>query len=313
MTRTSATYVNNNASSLSAYRGCAGVISAQLNAVLPRTADTGQVNFTTITTAPSRTANRDYELFAFTDALQATKPIIVRAQYGNDGMGLSVGTGSTGTGAITGATTVGLDLQPFYTFSSTGLTRLAYASSDGSYLTLLLNAQQPSGVTVADALTGIVIERTRDADGTANGDGICLWRWTASQSSAVDAGASAATTPYGESRNRIYDPAATQPGPHFELGAPALNMNNTTSWSNGPTAYTTPAYGSLGNIPYGASKAVMLGQAADFARLQVYPITHYGTTMQFLSLSGAAPQIVPYSTSVGTPTSKTMAPLVRWE
>lgn len=74
---------------------------------LVQTADTGQINWTTVL-RPGAGVDAGYEVWRFNDALQATAPIFFRIAYGTFGdataprMRFTVGTGSNGSGTITG-------------------------------------------------------------------------------------------------------------------------------------------------------------------------------------------------------------------
>lgn len=74
-----------------------------------QTADTGQINWATVT-YPGVNADGGYEVWRFNDALQGTAPIFFKITYGHHNNGspayirlnLQVGTGSNGTGTLTG-------------------------------------------------------------------------------------------------------------------------------------------------------------------------------------------------------------------
>lgn len=74
---------------------------------LVQTADTGQVNWVTVT-RPGTNTEGGYEIWRFNDSLQATAPIFIRIGYGTGGtattprMQFTVGTSSNGTGTIGG-------------------------------------------------------------------------------------------------------------------------------------------------------------------------------------------------------------------
>lgn len=93
------------------YRAWGGEISSYLSTVgFVQTADTGQVNWATAT-KPGVSTYTDYEIWRFNDTLQATAPIFFKLRYGTGSstfypvMTLDVGTGSNGSGTLTGQTT----------------------------------------------------------------------------------------------------------------------------------------------------------------------------------------------------------------
>lgn len=73
-----------------------------------KTADTGQVDTATVTRPGSTNTVAGYEIRTFTDTLQATVPIFIKLEYGTGattgqfGVSISVGTGSNGSGTLTG-------------------------------------------------------------------------------------------------------------------------------------------------------------------------------------------------------------------
>lgn len=78
---------------------------------LTNTADTGQIDWTTVLNPVSGSAG--YEIWRFNDALQSTKPIFIRFDFGTlsagvPGIWVQVGTGSDGAGNLTGLTSVAL-------------------------------------------------------------------------------------------------------------------------------------------------------------------------------------------------------------
>lgn len=90
------------------FRAWGSALAAALAAVgLTQTADTGQINWTTVTRPGANTA-AGYEIWRFNDTLQATAPIFIKIEYGtgnsttSPGIWITVGTGSNGSGTITG-------------------------------------------------------------------------------------------------------------------------------------------------------------------------------------------------------------------
>lgn len=84
-------------------------ISASLeSAGITKTADTGQIDTTTENWPGSNNTSAGYEIRQFTDALASTKPVVFKMEYGRGGstnyynLWLTIGTGSDGSGAITG-------------------------------------------------------------------------------------------------------------------------------------------------------------------------------------------------------------------
>lgn len=80
---------------------------------LTKTADTGQIDTATAAFPGSNDTYAGYEIRAFSDSLQATDPVFFKIEYGRGGgaanfaIRMTWGTGSNGTGTITGAFTGG--------------------------------------------------------------------------------------------------------------------------------------------------------------------------------------------------------------
>lgn len=82
--------------------------STKLGAVgLTQTADTGQINWTTVT-RPGTSTDAGYEIWRFNDTAHSTTPIFIRFDYGTGTAAtaprirVTVGSGSNGSGTITG-------------------------------------------------------------------------------------------------------------------------------------------------------------------------------------------------------------------
>lgn len=300
----------------------AGSISQQLSAlsaVLPRTADTGQTNYSTFFQTPGNTAPNAFEIFQFGDALAASKPIYVRMDYQGSAnvLAVTVGTSTNGAGAIGGV--VYAQAQILSLGSTATLPRYCIASSDGSYLALMFNMQN-GGAATYDATAGFIVERTRDVDGTANGNGYVVWRWASTADTATTG-----TPTFAGTTSRIYDTSvSSQPVVTFDVGGYVPNLANAVTGvpsfsgaaglpTTAPSLYGYPVYGYSGATPQGASKALMLAYMSDVPRLQPVTVNHYGVATQWMALGGTQ-MTMAYSTAPGTASFKqTVCPLVRWE
>ena len=76
-----------------------------------QTSDTGQINWTTVAAPVAINTSKGYSIFRMNDAMQATKPVFLKIEYGsspavvaNPCMWITIGTGSDGAGTITGIT-----------------------------------------------------------------------------------------------------------------------------------------------------------------------------------------------------------------
>lgn len=97
-------------SSDAAFRIWIAEVITQLLAVgLTQTADTGQINTTTVTRPAVTNTSGGYVIFRFNDAAQATAPVFFKLEFGSGNpapasptMWITVGGGSNGSGTLTG-------------------------------------------------------------------------------------------------------------------------------------------------------------------------------------------------------------------
>ncbi len=147
-------------------------LQAQLTAMgLVNTADTGQINWTTVT-RPAINTSGGYEIWRFADALQATVPVYIRIEYriggvaDRPGLNITVGSGTNGAGTITGQVGASTTIVPGSS-KTIGITLPSYCSGSTSRLSLVTHLDVSSG---SFALS-VLVERPKDAAGanTANG------------------------------------------------------------------------------------------------------------------------------------------------
>src|SRR6266566_9890439 len=145
-----------------------------------QTADTGQVNWTTVT-APGANVTTVYEVWKMADSLQSTDPCFIRINYmvasatNGPRIQVNVGTNSDGAGAITSAANTGVSVTGAYEVMNTNTTPLpaavahnSYVNGDTSSLVLLLHPLA-NGILTSGGL--FIVERRRNVDGTALGGG----------------------------------------------------------------------------------------------------------------------------------------------
>jgi hypothetical protein len=154
------------------FRAWGVALAAQFAAVgLVKTADTGQIDWTTITKPFTTNQQRGYEIWRFNDALQATKPVFIRIDYGsgsnalNPSLWIAVGTATNGAGTLTGQ--VGVQKQVLSSNSTTA----SYCSGSSSRLNLAHNINSP---------LLLCVERTKTSAGVDTGDGIIRYAWSSS-------------------------------------------------------------------------------------------------------------------------------------
>lgn len=156
------------------FRQVGSELSAALAAVgLIQTADTGQINWTTVL-CPASNTDAGYEVWRFNDALQGTAPIFVKLVYGRTNGGnalqlkVSIGTGSNGAGTLTGAgSTISQASMCRTSGVSVGVSFTSFISMVGGKLSLAWK-------TTAGGSGFLFIHRTNDATGADTADGVFL-------------------------------------------------------------------------------------------------------------------------------------------
>lgn len=157
---------------------------------LTQTADTGQVNWVTVT-RPGVSTNGGFEIWRFNDTAHATAPIFIRIDYGTGTaatrprLQLTVGTGSNGSGTITGSVLAAT------TVSSTGGAAVGgaftnYVNYDATQGFLLL-VQAAGLATTGLAQSGFLINRTVDNTGAPTVTGCVIGYHNGGNTIAADA------------------------------------------------------------------------------------------------------------------------------
>jgi hypothetical protein len=156
------------------------IVDSMVAAGWVQTADTGQIDFATVTHPLAANTAMGYAILVMDDALQATAPIYLRLDFGsasaanNMGLWITLGGGSDTAGVITpvyfrSPTTSSATIQ-VASNSATLSPTFSFLSGDVNRVTvaLCLNA-----VTVSNSLV-FGIERTKNASGTDNSAGMLL-------------------------------------------------------------------------------------------------------------------------------------------
>lgn len=156
------------------FRTWGTAIAAQLAAVgLVQTADTGQINLTTVTRPAINTVG-GYQIWRFNDAEQANFPIYLKIEYSIGGVAdrpslkVTLGTGSNGSGTLTGQLSTAQVNAAGASKVSTNVLP-SYCSGGNGRFHLVTNLDQASNSYAIE----LMVERTATADGTPNSDG-CL-------------------------------------------------------------------------------------------------------------------------------------------
>lgn len=165
-------FLNNDAD----FRAWGSGIAAALAAVgLVQTADTGQVNWATVTKPAVTNTVAGYEIWRFNDALQATRPVFVKIEYGvaatvdRPEIWVTVGTTTNGAGTLGGQVRARTG-SPSGASDSVGITKALYASGSSGRLHLMFNLS----TTNSSYNLGLILERTKDATGADTGDGLTI-------------------------------------------------------------------------------------------------------------------------------------------
>lgn len=142
-----------------------------------QTADTGQINWATVTRPGTNTAG-GYEIWRFNDSLAGSAPIYLKIEYGTAGnaavptIWVTVGTGSNGSGTITGTATA--RNQAGYASTSTYDSVSAWPSyfchTEG-----FLGCVWKEGSHSSNNPASFAVCRYSDADGTPNGNGFVVY------------------------------------------------------------------------------------------------------------------------------------------
>lgn len=150
---------------------------------ITQTADTGQINTATVTRAAVVNTAAGYVILRFNDTLQATVPVFIKLEFGSGAtqptaaqMFITLGTGSNGSGTLTGTTTTRVACgngQIAGSLVTSFTSRFVYNSTFG-YLGCAWkqNAETTAGTNGFHG--GFVVFRSNDTTGAANADGVVL-------------------------------------------------------------------------------------------------------------------------------------------
>jgi hypothetical protein len=151
-----------------------------------QTADTGQINWTTVTRPGTNTVG-GYEIWRFNDTLQSTAPIYLKISYGTGSSAtfplvtVQVGTGSNGSGTLTGAALTAVT-NTMHGATPTAGTLPRYFSAGAGYCCAMFH------VSSSTAAIGFLICRTCDATGAPTDLG-CVVYWCPSATASSTNGA----------------------------------------------------------------------------------------------------------------------------
>lgn len=170
-------------------------LSDAIKSCLTQTTDTGQVDWSTTQTKPV-SGSPFYEVYRFSDALQATAPMFLRVEYGSSSSNplvkVTIGTATDGAGNLSGLKTAVTSLSNAPD-PSPQTTYVCY--KDGCF-TLAF------GANVSPSKFGglVIVERTRDAAGNSTPDGALAVVTYASIGISVTTFSYARNTMFGDAR-----------------------------------------------------------------------------------------------------------------
>jgi hypothetical protein len=264
---------------------------------LVQTADTGQINWATVSPSPTGGSASGYEIWRFNDAAQATVPMFMKIEYGagavsSPGIWVTVGTGSSGAGAITGINFARAPLI-FQNLANAAAGDFWVSGVGDGWVALCTSGGATGGA--AAATNFFCIERLRLADGTAD--------TSADAGFVVCARNGASSSPFT---------AVLQDASVSEVvgvgGWPTLNPYSPPASSGAYKgqiyAYT---YHPVLGRPRGAMKSAVCCFVNDLPSYAGFSIPVYGVTSTFRH-TGTAPL-----TSFGRSPSPTVVPALRFD
>lgn len=237
------------------------------------TSDTGQVNWSTISTVPVSAAYV-YEIWKSTDTLSTALPIVIKLEYGSNGTGatavpllrLTIGTASSGAGVITGGSTAS-QLIGFATAEGATTFPCFFSGDAGEFRMYMW--QHPT------ILVGMymVIERSKDGTGADTGEYVTWF-----------AGLNSTSSPNGFQQSILPGGIVTIKG--TQIHTITIDTASATGTFNGTTASfpVFPLIGKVGNPALGLQTAYN-ADVADGSTCTV--ASFYGSTHTYIGLAGS--------------------------
>lgn len=146
---------------------------------ITQTADTGQINTTTVVRAGTNTS-AGYVILRFNDTAQATSPIFIKLEFGTGGsttspaLFITIGTGSNGTGTLTGTVGTRVAASNFSAPSSTITPYITAGCYNATVGFLGLQWKINGNGTASAGMGGFFIFRSADNTGAATTDSVML-------------------------------------------------------------------------------------------------------------------------------------------
>jgi len=260
-------------SSLANFKNWAQAISTAFSSSgWTKTSDSGQVDWTTIASVPT-SGNFVYEIWQPADALQTgSTAYYVKVKYGTGSgspagprLQIQIGTGTDGSGNLTGLTTTNYEPGATTTAGSGSATYDCYFSGDTDRIGFMLWRSRGTLDTLAQMFS---IERTKATDGTNSSDGVFISSFCAWNNAGSSTGSSGII--FG-----VASPNATGSRTYI---APTITNQSGAFNNNVPIFPLFPEYGVIGNPLTG----IAFAHSADTTEGTVIQTTLYGATRTFL-------------------------------
>lgn len=162
------------------FRAWGSALSAGLaSAGLVKTADTGQIDWVTVARAAGGTS-AGYEVWRMNDAMQATKPVFFKLEYGSGPstsvphMWLTVGGGSNGSGTITDTYLSRTLIAPNGSLNADGGGRPTYISVQPGFVGVVVNGGCLSWAGANMSCGYFFVIRTTDDSAVPTADGLAV-------------------------------------------------------------------------------------------------------------------------------------------
>jgi hypothetical protein len=274
------------------FRAWGSGIAAQIAAMgLVQTSDTGQINWVTVA-RPALNTIAGYEIWRFNDALQATKPVFIRIDYGTSSpvdrprLLARVATATDGAGTLTGQVGSASGIMLPLSSKSAGNVLPSFCSGSSSRLSLFTHVE-PAGSGQSYGMM-FFVERPKTNAGVNTGDGIATW--IASPNTLVYQ-----AIPFSGTIPAIYSTLPAVP-----LGTPAGAVS-----SVGPSVAFSPSIICLGKLGFASWASYV---SADIPKLATISLDHLGAvrTMMPLGDTTAFTGTPPFAQNQGTTHSLAM-------
>lgn len=149
---------------------------------LTQTADTGQINWTTVALPGTTNTQAGFEIWRFNDTLQGTAPLFIKLDYGTGSstavplIGITIGQGSNGSGTLTGtlSTRVAVaNVSPSSTITN-ATSFWVYNATAGFLGQAWKFGINSGGASSIIPVGGFTLERSCDTTGASTGDAVMV-------------------------------------------------------------------------------------------------------------------------------------------